>query len=241
MPIYNSSTYTRIVRPLPRYVKKDIYSIPFIEIDSVDIHDLNNGKWLINMKNVSSKDKKAKYKIVQSFCYDDVLIREYNNPYKYLRKVKDYYAVSTFDFSVDTKMDFPIILNATYCNRWIGAFLQSYGMKVVPTVGWTDKKYYDVCFAGLRDGGVFIISTLGANNDRSYNEYIDGYKELRKRFPNTKIISVGDKIVGMDDDVCYIKYKDSFGYYNENNPYWQMKFINWDGSINERIYQKEEA
>lgn len=238
MPIYTNKVYTNVVRPLPFYVKKDIYDIPFIEIDHIDIHNINNGKWLINMKNLSKKDKRANNKIVHSFCYDDVLERAYNNPYSYLKKVSDYYAVSTFDFSMDLKMDFPLILNAIYKNRWIGAFLQSYGKKVIPIVGWI-KNYYDICFAGLRDGGVFIISTLGCNNFLSEIDFLNGYKYLRCKYNNTRIVCVGDKIKGMDDDVCYVKYEDSFGYYNENNPYWQRKFINWDGTIDYELCDKE--
>ena len=67
---------------------------------------------------------------------------------------------------------------------------------VIPTVGWTNSDTYDICFSGLRDGGVFIISTLGTNNIVSYREFIPGYNEMRKRFPNTQIICVGDVLYG---------------------------------------------
>jgi len=30
---------------------------------------------------------------------------------------------------------------------------------VIPTVGWITPDTYDICFSGLRDGGVFIISS----------------------------------------------------------------------------------
>ena len=67
---------------------------------------------------------------------------------------------------------------------------------VIPTVGWTNSDTYDICFSGLRDGGVFIISTLGTNNIVSYREFIPSYNEMRKRFPNTQIICVGDVLYG---------------------------------------------
>jgi hypothetical protein len=142
----------------------------------------------------------------------------------------NYYAVTTMDFSMDSRMEFKEILSATYDNRWSGAFIQSNGKKVIPTVGWVNN-YYDISFAGLRDGGVFIISTLGVNNEISHKEFIDGYKELRRRFPNTKLICVGDKVCGMDDDICYIKYEESFGTWDKKQDWWQPKLINWDNSI----------
>ena len=111
------------MRPLPHYVKRDLFDIPYIEIDDIDVTGLNNTKWLINMKNAKATDINASNKIVHSFCYDDVLLRAYNNPIKYLHRVSGYYAVSTFDFSMHDGMDFRHILAATYDNRWIGAFM----------------------------------------------------------------------------------------------------------------------
>lgn len=233
MPIYDNTEYIKIMRPLPQFVDRDVYDIPFIEVDPIDITYMNNGIWIINMKNVSKKDKHPNNKIVHSFCYDNALRRNFNNPIKYLQRVSKYYAISSFDFSMDIKMDFKQILSAIYDNRWSGAFFQVNGKMVIPTVGWLKKDTYDICFAGLRDGGVFIISTLGVINKVSLNVFLDGYYEMRKRFPNTKILCVGNPVVGMDNDVCYVFYKDSFGNWDNYQEYWQPSFINWDGSIAE--------
>lgn len=234
MPIYTNKEYIELVRPLPNFIKRDIYDIPFIEPETINISSMNNGLWLINMKNVSVKDKCPDKKIVHSFCYDDVLKRAFKDPIKYLRKVSKYLAVSSFDFSMDIKMDFKQILSAVYDNRWSGAFLQANGKSVIPTVGWLKKDTYDLCFAGIRDGGVLMISTLGANNPDSNQIFLSGYYELRKRFPSSKIICVGDPIPGMDRDICFVKYEDSFGNWDRYHDCWQPSFINWDGSIPER-------
>ena len=235
MPIYKNKDYIQIMRPLPDYVERDIYGIPVIEAVPIDISSMNNGLWLINMKNISAKDKHADKKIVHSLCFDNTLRSAYNNPITFLSRVAPYYAVSSFDFSMDKKMDFKQILDATYDNRWIGAFIQTNGKLVIPTVGWTTPDTYDICFAGLRDGGVFIISTLGVNNRICQPDFLAGYHEMRCRFPNTKIISVGARIDGMDNDVCYIKYEDSFGSWDRRNDYWQPQLLNWDMSIPEGV------
>ena len=235
MPVYSNKDYIRIMRPLPNYVERDLYDIPVIEPVSVDISAMNNGLWLINMKNMSAKDKNANKKIVHSFCYDNVLRSAYNNPISYLSRAAPYYAVSSFDFSMDEKMDFKQILDATYDNRWTGAFMQTNGKLVIPTVGWVKPNTYDICFTGLRDGGVFIISTLGVNNGICSIDFLNGYKEMRFRFPNTKIICVGNQINGMDDDICYVNYTDSFGSLDRNKDWWQPKLVNWDNSIPEGV------
>lgn len=231
MPVYNNLEYTRIKRPLPDFVELDKYGIPFINADEIDISDINNGKWLISLNNISPKDNLADRKIVHSFKNDDVLDRYYNNPYKYLERVGPYYAVSSFDFSMDNEMSASMICNAIFKNRWSGAFAQTNGKKVIPTVGWTTSEYFDLCFAGLKDGGVFLISTLGVVNRGLTNEFQLGYKELRRRFPKAKLICVGDKVDCIDSDVCMVKYEQSFGYWNRKRNSWQPSFINWDGSI----------
>lgn len=235
MPVYDNKTYTKIMRPLPNFVERDIYNIPVMEPCKIDISQMNNGLWLINIKNLSTKDKHPESKIVHSFCYDDTLIREFNNPYRYLEKTASYLAASSFDFSMDSKMDFKQVLCATYDNRWTGAFLQSHGKPSMATVGWTIPEFYDITFAGLRDGGVFIISTLGTNNLLSYEEFIQGYHELRIRFPNSQLICVGDRLSGMDSDICFVKYEESFGTFDAHCDYWQPKLFNWDMTISKGV------
>ncbi|MBR1831967.1 MAG: DUF4417 domain-containing protein [Ruminiclostridium sp.] len=231
MPTYNNNTYLKIMRPLPEYVQRDIYGIPFIEQQNIDISGLNNTKWLINLKNANASDKYADKKIVHSFCYDDVLLRAYNNPIGYLKKVAPYYAVTSFEFSMHEKMDFRHILGATYDNRWIGAFMQANGKKVIATVGWVTPDTYNICFAGLRNGATFIISTLSVNNSTCMSVFMDGYYNLRDRFPDSKLICVGDRLSGMDSDICYIPYENSFGNWEKYPGFWQPKLFNWDGTI----------
>lgn len=231
MPIYNNKDYLRVMRPLPNYVERDAYGVPVIQPQRMDLSAMNNGLWLINMKNMSSKDKLASSKIVHSFCYDNVLDRAYNNPLQYLARAAPYLAVSSFDFSMHPGMDFPQILYATYKNRWSGVFAQTHGKIAFPTVGWVGPDLYDITFSGLRDGGIFLISTLGTNNPLSRGSFLEGYHEMRRRFPNTTIICVGDRIEGMDHDVCFIKYEDSFGSRDLRQDWWQPRFINWDMTI----------
>ena len=87
------------------------------------------------------------------------------------------------------------------------------------------------CFAGLVDGSVFIISTLGVHNTDSHQLFMDGYVELRRRFPSSKLICLGDKVTGMDSDICFVPFEESFGNADRYNDYWQPSMINWDMSL----------
>lgn len=37
-------------------------------------------------------------------------------------------------------------------NRWCGAYLQSKGIRVIPTINWGTEKSFDFCFAGVPKG-----------------------------------------------------------------------------------------
>ena len=235
MPVYKNLDYVRIVHPLPQYVERDIYGIPFVEGDSIDISDMNNGKWLINLDHAGSKDKYAYRKIVHGFSTDEVLMRQYNNPYRFLRKVGRYYAVTTLDFSMDDTFTAAQIIDATFRNRWSGAFLQAHGKMVIPTVGWTTEEYLDITFSGLRNGGIFIISTLGTHSVNNGQGFMKGYYELRSRFPDSRLICVGNAFPGMDSDVCYIPFSESFGSWDKYQDYWQPAMFNWDYSLSDVV------
>lgn len=191
MPIYNTREFTNIMRPEPIGWGKDIFDIPFIEREELPISLMGGDLFLINPSNVSKGDGDKERKIVHSFLFDNSLEKEYENPMKFIQKISGYYGVTSLDFSMHPKMNKWSIIQAVAKSRWFGRYLQSYGIRVYPTVGWVDEDTYDICFAGLRDGSVFFISTLGVNNEFCRPMFFKGLFELRKRFPNSRQICVG--------------------------------------------------
>lgn len=229
MPIYNNEDYIKVMRPIPKDWPLDIFGIPFVKKSSIDISKINNGLWLINFENAKATDHNASNKIIHFFKFDDSLNRAYNSPYKVLHKLGPYYAVSTMDFSMHPGMTEAQIISATFKNRWTGVWAQINGIKkVAVTVGWVLEDTFDICFAGIEDGTLLIISTLGACLYQSKELFLKGYAEMRKRFPNSQVLCIGNKIDGMDNDVCYVKYDESFGNWDNKRNYWQPSMFNWD-------------
>ena len=230
MPIYNTEDYVKLMRPLPKDWPKDIEGIPFVKKSTIDISNMDNGKWLINLSNTYSGDKNAYRKIVHCFKENNDLDRFYNKPYMLLEKVCKYYATSTLDFGMHPGMERAQIIEATFKNRWSGAWQQMNGHeRVAVTVGWVFEDTYDICFAGIQDGTLLIISTLGVCNELSREIFLNGYREMRKRFPHSQILCMGNKLPEMNNDVCYIDYKHSFGNWDKYRDYWQPALFNWDG------------
>ncbi len=229
MSLYGVREYVKIMRPIPDSWPKDIYGIPFVKKSRIDISELNNGKWLIGLQNAKSNDRNCENKIVHCFRYDRDLARFYNDPYRFVESCSKYYAASTLDFSMHPGMQESQIINSTFKNRWSGFWLQSNGYEnVIVTVGWVDDKSYDICFAGIENGSLLIISTLGVKNEKCRLGFMDGYEELRRRFPDSQIICVGERLPGMADDICYVHYEESFGTLDKRNGWWQPAFFNWD-------------
>lgn len=231
MPIYDTQKFTCVMRPEPIGWKKDIFDIPFIEREELPISLMGSDLFLINPANVSKNDIDKERKIVHSFLFDDSLEKEYENPMKFIQRISGYYGATSLDFSMHPGMNKWSVIQAVAKSRWFGRYLQSFGIKVFPTVGWIDENSYDICFAGLKNGSTFFISTLGVNNEISRPMFFKGFWELRRRFPNSRQICVGQNMAGIPNDVCVIPYEDTFGGKKQLAQRNQMRLFNWDGTI----------
>ena len=43
-------------------------------------------------------------------------------------------------------MPLALQIESVFKNRWCGAYWQSKGLKVIPTVSWGDERSFDFCF-----------------------------------------------------------------------------------------------
>ena len=54
---------------------------------------------------------------------------------------------------------------------------------------------------------------------------------MRTLFPDSKILCLGNRINGMDNDILFVPYKESFGNWEQYPGYWQMSLLNTDGTL----------
>lgn len=152
--------------------------------------------------------------LISSFVDDYILERYWNNPCKYIRLFKNAKYVLSPDFSLLVGMPKPMQQWNVYRNRLVGYVWQSEGIKVIPTISWSDEISFDFCFEGVDIGSVVAVSNIGCRNE-GHKEYFDkGFEEMIKRINPSKIIFQ-----------CNKKYKDF--YKNENiifvESYWDKK------------------
>ena len=148
----------------------------------------------------TSKDKKAG---IHFFIDDYQFERIWSYPEKYTEILKEYECILTPDFSLYLSMPMPMKIWNVYRSRQIGAFYQSKGLKVIPTVSWAEPETYSFCFEGIEKGGIVAISTLGIkNNKNALSIYKDGTREMIERLEPEKIIVYGGDI---EADYCGIE------------------------------------
>ena len=79
-------------------------------------------------------DKEPEGKAVHFFIDDYQFQRLWNSPEKYMEKLARYEAVLTPDFSPYADMPLATQIFNHYRKHWVGALMQEYGVKVVPTI-----------------------------------------------------------------------------------------------------------
>ena len=128
------------------------------------------------------------------FFIDDYLFqRTWNDPWRYAHLLSGYQAVMTPDFSMFT--DYPVAVQLY--NHWrkhqLGAYWQSLGLTVIPSICWSDHDSYAWCFDGEPVGGTVAVSSVGTQkNPLARTLFLDGYAEMMRRLQPEKIIFFGD-------------------------------------------------
>jgi hypothetical protein len=108
----------------------------------------------------------------------------------------------TPDFSLWPQMPRVMQMWQTYRNRWVGALWEANGIKVIPTVSWSDRASHDFAFLGLPVGGVVAVSTVGLVRQRErHPAFLAGYSAMMKACRPATVICHGRLIPGMSGDV----------------------------------------
>ena len=195
-----------IVRPKIDGVDLDNHRMPIIKKMKILEDDFKKIK-VTNFSNLNSIVDRENT-ILDTFNYDNVLKRLWNDPLKYVAKFQGLFAVASPDFSVYPGMNPYEIEHNVFMSRWLGALWQSFGINVIPTISWADEDTYDVCFSGVEKSTIVIISTLGV--DKNFDMFISGFNEMKKRIKPKLIIVVGKIYDEMEGEFLHFNQRKSF-------------------------------
>lgn len=129
---------------------------------------------------------------VHFFVDDYEFDKVWNQFNRYMRMLSKFDAVLTPDWSVYT--DWPVAVNiwSHYRKHYVGAWLQDMGVKVFPTIEWSDKESHKWCFDGEPVGGCVAIGSFGTQKDVEARKlFVYGYDAMLERLQPETIMFWG--------------------------------------------------
>lgn len=139
---------------------------------------------------------------VHFFIDDYQFERIWNLPDRYVECLRQFQCVIAPDFSQYTDMPYPQRMWNNYRGKFIGAWLQSQGVTVIPNVTWSLPDSYDYCFDGIPQQSVIAINSTGAARyGLTRFLWLKGYREALSRLRPLAVIRYGTMIPGEDISV----------------------------------------
>ncbi len=81
------------------------------------------------------------------------------------------------------------------------------GLKVVPTMTWSDSRSYTFCNDGVENGSVVAIGMIGCK--RSKKEFLRGYNNMLETVEPSAVICFGEPFKEMDGNLIVVDYRAS--------------------------------
>lgn len=179
------------------------YDIP--QIEPVYDYEIGEIKEWIGFNYVLS-DKEPQGKAVHFFLDDYQFQRLWNNPEKYIEKLKRYEVVLSPDFSPYGDMPMATQIFNHYRKHWVGALLQEHGIKVIPTIRASrDERSLEWYLDGEPKGGVVCISSMWTSDKESKEYFIKEFEMMVETLKPQKIYVYGNEVEGLKGNIEYIK------------------------------------
>lgn len=150
-------------------------------------------------------DEDPKGKAVHFFIDDYQFERLWNNPEKYVEKLREYVCVATPDFSPFADMPMVCQLYNHYRKHWVGAFLQSNGVTVIPTIRASrDERSLKWYLDGEPQEGIVLMSSMWTSQEDSLEYFKKEYNKMVKTLNPCKIFLYGNEVEGLKGNIEHI-------------------------------------
>ena len=179
------------------------YDIPEI----LPVYDLPDIREWIGFNYVLS-DPDPKGKAVHFFLDDYQFERVWNNPDKYIDKLKQYVCVASPDFSPYGDMPLCLQIYNHYRKHWVGRYFQENGITVIPTIrSSTDKRSLSWYLDGEPEESIVLISSMWATTSQEMEEaFVKEYSTMKRKLNPSKVFIYGKQIKGVQGE-----YIETFG------------------------------
>lgn len=114
----------------------------------------------------------------------------WNDPPATLPRLAFAEAVLSPDFSLWREMPLPVLIWQVYRSRWLGAYWQSRGLRVIPSVEWT-APFEEWMFAGLPKGGVLAVQVFNKRDDLARATFEEGWRAMERLLDPSTVLVYG--------------------------------------------------
>ena len=178
------------------------WNIPIVRKNELDVNKVD----LICYADIKANDiDENRQKGVHFFIDDYRMEGIYYNFDKSLHRLSQYKFLLTPDYSLYADMPKAVQLFNVFRNRWVGAYWQSKGLTVIPTVSWSDTASFDFCFDGIEEGAIVAIGMVGCKRNKT--TFLRGYNAMLDKIKPSAVICLGDPFPEMQGDIVAIDYR----------------------------------
>ena len=145
------------------FFSKNKWNIPNIK----GIEEFDENVQFIGFNYAKTCEKQQKTNFGVHFFLDDYQFeRLWNRPDKYIQLLLKFKYVLSPDFSMYTDYPKAMQMWKHYQKHWLGAYMELFGIKVIPTIGWSDRDSFKWCFDGEPRNSIVAVSSIGTQKDK---------------------------------------------------------------------------
>ena len=180
------------------------WDVPLIHKQSLDTSDIK----LVACSDTRANDRPENTKKGVHFFVDDYRFNGiYDHPERTISRYSQYAFLLSPDYSTYSDMSMWRQLENVAKNRWVGAYWQSKGLTVIPTVSWGLTQSFDFCFDGIEKNATVAVGMIGCK--RSKLNFMRGYNTMLEKIEPSKIICFGTPFTEMDGNIVAVNYSES--------------------------------
>lgn len=183
--------YKKTIALYPEMKFRGEYDIP--KLKGIHIRDLNS----IDMIgfNYATQNNIDKDLYIHFYLGDYKIEKLWKLPDRYLGVISKYRGMILPDFSLYVNMPKALQIYNLYRNMWLGAYAQRLGIKVIPSVTWSDESSFEWCFDGMPKNSCICVSTVGCyKNPDARRGFIKGFEVMVERLYPYQLIVYGKMI-----------------------------------------------
>lgn len=185
-----------------QYEGSGLYDIPMM----LPVHIDNLADIPVQGFSYAMSDKNRAQKGCHFFQHDYQFERVWTHPQRYMQVLREFAFVLSPDFSPYSDMPKATKIFNVYRNRWCGRYWQENGIKVIPTVTWSDEESLEYALDGIPKHSTVAISTVGEGRWSNWKMLYDTWDlMLEKLEPDTILLYGKDLRENLKGNIVFKK------------------------------------